>query len=444
MTEDIAYVLGLFVGGGTISDESFDIYLPVRKWGIDNHKNLQSISLDLATDIRRRFQNAFGIVIDNDVISESWHIMPIPGSNISPIKEKLSEYGLPTDGILLNTANLETIKAKLSDYFAEYFISGICDTKGSVADSHRRFSDSAPTISIEIPGSTKNFLFVTQLCSWLHDLGAFADQILYNDPCQHASTNPYYSGWKKGFKIRFLVKEFLQSKSFSLKAKAAHAGRLANKQDIEEQGPCEDRGVEGRIKPVCIHYDIHSSSLPEGVRSKIFLHYFHICAVMKCPYAPVKELRKAIDNYKRHISVLPLLEKNTDLSVIRNSYEHLHDVYFQSSIIKVSTIQVRSLINSEGYKVYPKLLEAIAFLFSSTLNGNRHVGSMEDILDKNAEMNVKISGSGVWGEPIMLTNDLNQRAAIVSSIESDFNQALIDTIISVDDLDINVDKSFQL
>lgn len=444
MTEDIAYVLGLFVGGGTISNDSFEIYLPVRKWGIENHNNIQSISLDLATDVRHRFQNAFDVIIDYTVTNDSWRIMPIVGSNIEPIKEKLREYGLPTDGVLLNSANLETLKNSLPDFYAEYFISGICDTKGSVADSHRRFNDSAPAISIEIPGSTKNFLFVTQLCSWLHDLGAFADQILYNDPCQHAPSNPYYSGWKKGFKIRFLVKEFLQSKSFSLRAKAAHAGQLANRQDVEEQGPCEDRSIEGRVKPVCIHYDIHSDNLPESVRSRIFLHYFHICALLKCPYAPVEELRKVIRDYKRHISVLPLLEKDTNRSIINSSYEHLRSVYFPDSIVNKICLRVSYLTDSEHYRVYPKLSEAIAFLFSPTLNGNRHVGGMVSIIDSNKSMTVQVFGSGTKGEPIMLVNGLNQRAAIISSIESDFNQSLIDKIVSVNDLEIKVDNSFQL
>ena len=272
MTEKVAYVLGLLIGGGTISDNSFEVYLPVRKWGIDDPSNIRSISLDLATEVRKCFQEAFGIVIDYANTRDSWRIMPATMADITPIKRELSRYGLPTEGVLLNNADLSVLRSSISDYYAEYFISGICDTKGSVADSHRRFTSSAPTISIEIPGSTRNYLFVAQLCSWLHDLGAYADQILYNNPCQHAPANPYYAGWKKGFKIRFLAKEFLESKSFSLRAKAAHAGLLASRQEVDEQGACERRSLVGRIKPVCIHSDIHSEELPENIRSRVFLH----------------------------------------------------------------------------------------------------------------------------------------------------------------------------
>lgn len=443
MTEQIAYVLGLLIGGGTISNSSFEVYLPVRKWGIDNNSNIRSISLDLATEVRKCFQEAFGIVIDYTNTRDSWRIMPATQIDITPIKDTLRTYGLPSEGVLLNNADLTVLRSSLSDYYAEYFISGICDTKGSVADSHRRFTSSAPTISIEIPGSTRNYLFVTQLCSWLHDLGAFADQILYNNPCQHAASNPFYRGWKKGFKIRFLAKEFLQSKSFSLRAKAAHAGALASQQEVEEQGACEGRSLQGRVKPICIHCDIHSDELPDNIRSRLFLHYFHVCALMKCPYAPIGELRKIVHGYRRHISALPLLEKDS-VRPIRRSYNHLHNLYFPASETTERYISVRSLIESEGYSIYFKLHEALAYLFSPELNGNRHVGGMEDIINDNLKESVVMTITENLGEPIMLSNPKNQRAAIVSSIASSFNQNLLDKILTIDDLEIRVDSSFRL
>ena len=444
MTEQVAYVLGLLIGGGTISEDSFEVYLPVRKWGINDPSNIRSISLDLATEVRKCFQEAFGIVIDYAYTRDSWRIMPAVLADITPIKRELSRYGLPTDGVLMNNADLSILRSSISDYYAEYFISGICDTKGSVADSHRRFTSSAPIVSIEIPGSTRNYLFVAQFCSWLHDLGAYADQILYNNPCQHAPANPYYSGWKKGFKIRFLAKEFLESKSFSLRAKAAHAGVLASRQAVYEQGACERRGLaEGRIKPVCIHADIHSAELPENIRSRVFLHYFHICALMKCPYAPLDELKAIVKQYKRHISVLPLLEKGEDVQ-IRANYEHLHSVYFPNSATSESRIIVRSVLENSNFELYFKREEALAFLFSPKLNGNRHIGGMGEILNRHLTDSIVVVRTATIGEPIMLLNPSNHRAAIVSTIESSFNQNLLDRIVSVNGLEINVDPSFHL
>ena len=442
MTEEIAYVLGLLIGGGTISENSFEVYLPVRKWGIDNHSNIRSISLDLATEVRKRFQDAFGITVDYENTSDSWKIFPTSLVDLTPVKQVLKKYGLPTDGVLINTADLSLLRSSISSYFAEYFISGICDTKGSVADSHRRFTSSAPTISIEIPGSTENYLFVSQLCSWLHDLGAYADQILYNNPCQHSPSNPYYSNWKKGFKIRFLAKEFLESKSFSLRAKAAHAGVLASQQTVDDQGACEHRRLTGRIKPVCIHADIHSEELPDSIRSRVFLHYFHICALMKCPYAPYNELKSIISQYRNHISVLPLLEKGEE-SQIMTSYEHLHNIYFPNSQTNKSHCIISSLIGNPEYELYTKLEEAIAFLFSQQLNGNRHVGDKNLIIQShNSDSIVVISAES--GEPILLHNPSNHRAAIISTIESSFNQNLLNKIVTVNGLEINVDPLFDL
>lgn len=443
MNEDKAYVLGLLIGGGRINNNTFEIRLPVRKWGVEDHHNIRSISLDLATEVRRRFASAFDIVIDFNITRDSWVIVPATSVDMTHIKHTLEKYGLPSEGVLLNKADISTLREHITSYEAEYFISGICDTKGSVADSHRRFSDSAPTISIEVPGSTKNYLFVTQLCSWLHDLGAYADQILYNNPCQHAPADPYYSGWKKGFKIRFLAKEFMESKSFSLRAKASHAGVLASRQSVEEQGECENRTLRG-VKPVSIHYDIHSTDIPDNIRSRIFLHYFHICALMKCPYAPINELRRIVRDYRHHISVLPLLVKGTE-GEMTSKYEELKRVYFNNSIVLPARVSVNSLLNSTANEIYLKLGEAIAYLFSPTLNGKRHTGSMDEIIENNRDEYVSILRTeGNNGEPIMISNTHNQRTAIVSSIDSPFNQNLLDNIVSVDDLDIKVNETFNL
>ena len=442
MTEELAYVMGLFVGGGTISQNSFEIYLPVRNWGLGNQTNIRLISLDLATEVRHKFQVALNVVIDFDTTNSSWIITPAVMGDISNVKRVLEEYGLPTEGVLINKADLSTLKGSIEPYYAEYFISGICDTKGSVADSHRRFNNSAPTISIEIPGSSKNFAFVMQLCSWLHELGAYADQILYNHPCQHSPSNPYYSGWKKGFKIRFLAKEFLESKSFSLRAKAAHAGQLASHQEVEEQGPCENRIL--RVpKPVCIHSDIHSADLPESVRSKLFFHYFHVCALLRCPYAPIRELTRIARDYKGLISVLPLMEKGEERE-IRDSFLRLRELYFNESSISSVTCSVDSIMNRDSLQIYPKLGEAIAYLFSPSLNGNRHVGSMDSIIDDNRRMSIEMTMSSLDGAPLLLTNSLNERGAIISSIRSEFNQSLIDQVIDIDGLYVKVNDNFVL
>lgn len=460
MTEDLAYILGLFVGGGSIGNNSFELILPFKKWGLMPNVITQ-LSLDIAIETRKKFLNCFNINIDFQNTQDSWRIVPLAPYDLNPLLTELSNLNLPTNGNLIDTVDISILKAKLNSYYAEYFLSGLCDTRGSVVPSHRRFNSGAPIVSIEIPGSTNNFIFVTQLCGWLHEMNVYADQILYNHPCQHAPSNPLYHNWKKGFKIRFLAKEFIESKSFSLKAKADQADRLARRQNVEDQGPCEKRKLNGKVKPICIHCDINSRDLPSSVRGRIFLHYSHLCAVVGCPYAPVKELQKIVKDYKNHISVLPLLIKYGDCAVARRmggfqgnnnketqralaQFKRLQQLYFPASISSRQSFTVKFLTESEMFSKYSKLGEAIAFLFSPTLNGQRHEGPQSVIINNNLSELVSVEKTNNIGEPMVLINDKNDRAAIVSTIDSDFNRKLIDKLLTVNNLDIKVDSSFKL
>lgn len=472
MTEDQAYVLGLFVGGGSINGSAFTINLPFKKWGLAPGV-INSLSRNFAIDIKKRFIDAYGVDVDYNFTNDSWVIYPstsaLAKTDISKLISDLCQYGLPTSGFLLNTVDIANLKASISNYFAEFFISGLIDTRASVEGSHRRFNSNAPIVSLEVPGSTQNFTFVMQICSWLHDLGTYADQILYNHPSQHSPSDPYYSGWKKGFKIRFLAKDFLQQKSFSLQAKSAAAGRAAQRQTVEDQGPCEKRTLVGKVKPVCIHSDIASSSLPQDVRSRVFLHYTHVCALVGCPYAPLAELKQIVQKYNYHISVLPLLQKfceaptfsvagkhrspspastNTNVAIneAENNYYHLQSLYFPSSLTRRQAVIVDDLLKDKDYGVYNKLEEAVAFLFSRVLNGKRHVGNKDIIINDAKSQSIEIlrTNNISKGEPILLINRSNDRAAMISSVESSFNQSLLNKIVGTHGLAIDVDPGFTL
>src|SRR5690606_26617431 len=130
---------------------------------------------------------SYNFSITYEIGNGKWLIRPIDNSDISVLKEDLKFLGLPIGGFLLSSVDLSVAKTKLSGVNVESFLSGIFDTRASLTLSHRRFTDDAPVVSVEIPGSTRNFKFVVQLCSWLTDLGSITDQILYNHPNQHAA-----------------------------------------------------------------------------------------------------------------------------------------------------------------------------------------------------------------------------------------------------------------
>ena len=225
-----AYLLGLLVGGGEISDNTFIINLPFDKWGM-NPKNMSVIATDILTKVCDRFRNCYNFAVHYEIYPKHWVIKPVGVIDLQLLTSDLAEFGLPTQNKLINNVDLSVIKDKLNSIQVEHFLSGIFDTRASLAESHRRFTGDAPIVSIEIPGSSENFVFVVQLCSWLTSLGTITDQILYNHPCQHSPSDSDYTGWKKGFKIRFLAKSFLTTNSFAMQAKsfdAAKLGKIAN------------------------------------------------------------------------------------------------------------------------------------------------------------------------------------------------------------------------
>ncbi len=431
-----AYLLGLLIGGGTISNDTFLIKLPFKKWGM-NPAIMNKIAIDILTKISDKFQNAYGFSISYEIGNSVWSMKPLNSPDISGLIKDLQFLELPTVGFLLNNAELSKAKTELKGIIAENFLTGIFDTRASLALSHRRFTNEAPVVSLEIPGSTKNFLFVVQICSWLTDLGSTTDQILFNHPCQHSAADPTYKGWKKGFKIRFLVKSFLAKHSFALQAKAIDISKLVKLQVKNEQVPCSKRKIR-TPSPVCVHSDIDSPDLPQEVRNKLFLHYFHFCAVLGCKHAPAKEIKQILDNYPDYIFALPRTEKG-NIKRITNAYFSLKAAYFNEKVIEEIEISVEDLISDDNYKGYLELDQGIAFLFSKKLNGKRHSGTKDLIINKNRAESVKIQK--VVDEnffPILLKNETNDRAVLVSSLKSKLNQKLVNQKIERNELNINI------
>lgn len=436
INHDKAYLLGLLVGGGTITNNTFIIKLPFRKWGTDI-RNMNQIAIDILTKICKKFEKCFDFPVTYIIGNSEWRIVPIEKVNISILKSDLKSLGLPVEGFLLNTADLSIAKKILKGIANESFLSGIFDARASLTKSHRRFSDNAPVVSVEVPGSTKNFQFVIQFCSWLTELGSVTDQILFNHPNQHSASDPSYRGWKKGFKIRFLVKSFIAKHSFALQAKAIDVQKIEKSQVREEQLPCIKRKIR-KPSPVCIHSEINSNQLPIKVRNKLFFHYFHFCVQFGCPYAPVREINKLVKEYQEYIFVLPRLEKGNKAE-IEERYKAISQTYFPEKKLVYRDITVGDIWEEEDYSEYHELEQAIAFLFSSKLNGKRHVGSMSKIIKKAEKNSLRIVyPDSTNGYPLFLINAKNNRASIISNLHGLLNQNLIRKHIRVNNVEINL------
>jgi hypothetical protein len=432
---DKAYILGLLVGGGEISDDTFIINLPFDKWGM-NPSNMSHIATDILTKICEKFRNSYNFSVGYDIFPKHWVIKPVGVIDLQPLTADLVEFGLPTQNKLITGVDLTVIKDKLKSIQVEHFLSGIFDTRASLAESHRRFTSDAPVVSLEVPGSSKNFTFVVQLCSWLTSLGTITDQILYNHPCQHSPADSDYTGWKKGFKIRFLAKSFLTNNSFAMQAKSFGVTKLEKSQTKDSQLPCKER--KPKFTAISIHKDIASKDLPTQVRKHLFFHYHHICAVMGCPYAPIDEIKRGIQDYKQLISVFPKLSKGTLLDIAAK-YNDIAVNYFNNNPLTAKRYLVSQLLESELHKSYPDLEVGIAYLCSPELNGKRHIGS-KDLIIKNALNNeiTVLLPENIEGTPIMLSNNSNNRAIIISSTTSKFNQQIVEQIVEINGIDVTV------
>lgn len=431
-----AYILGLMIGGGKVDKAGFIIDLPFNKWGMDPQR-MNIIATDILTRICQYFKDTYHFTVTYEIGNDKWLIKPMADADISLLIQDLVKLGLPTSGFLLSTVDLQIAKAKLSGVGVETFLSGIFDTRASLTASHRRFTDDAPVVSVEIPGSTENFKFVVQLCSWLTDLGSITDQVLYNHPNQHAAADPDYKGWKKGFKIRFLVKSFLARHSFALQAKAIDITKIETQQRIEEQIPCYLRKLK-QPSAVAVHSDQNSNALPIEVRNKLFFHYHHFCAVLNCPHAPKLEIEKLVQQRSSLINFFPRLTKGMDKD-LEVKFERIQSSYFPAIEIFYKKIKVNKLIADESFNDFIGLASGIAYLFSEALRGKRHSGSMSEVLDacKNNEVVVSAIGSD-FDSPLLIVNTANHRAFICSSVSNKLNQELIKEKIEVDGIIVNI------
>jgi hypothetical protein len=432
-----AYILGLLTGGGRLDKETFIIELPFKKWGMEPQK-MNIIAVDILQRISSLFNKEYSLNVTYEIGNNKWFIKPLDDENFDKIKIDLQKLNLPIVGFPLNTVDLTVCKENLKGINAESFLSGIFDSRASITLSHRRFNSEAPVVSIEIPGSTKNFKFVVQLCSWLTELGSITDQILYNHPNQHSSSDPTYKGWKKGFKIRFLIKSFLANHSFALQAKSIDAELIEKHQKKLEQEECPFRKIR-KPSPVSVHNDMDSESLPIEVRNNLYFHYFHFCASIGCKFAPREEVKRIVKEKKNLISFFPRLSKG-NIDEITDEFNSITTEYFNEYETSQNRLSSKSILSETSPFInYYGLEQGIAYLLSPKLNGKRHSGPMANILKEFSQIHLEIIHFvKLEDEPIMIFNKSNDRAIICSNISSKTNQKLILNKTETQGLDVKL------
>ena len=415
ITTDKAYILGLIVGGGSFSQDrrSFFIKLPYKQWG-DVETNPQRAGL-IATDIlqvvKPLMRAEYGIDVSYSAGRE-WRIDC--SGDTSELIEDLRSVNIEPTIELHKTADISMLIQSLVDTnMKKRFIAGIADTIGSMAPSHRRFSEDVQIISFEISGF--NYKFICQLCNLLYEVGCSPDQILWQHPNMQSGTDPYYRQWKKGNKLRVTLDSFstFGSLAFKSKSRASMENLARESSTYETESKCEDKrlSVTGVVS---VHIDENYQGIPEEIRGGHYIHNKQFCAVLNCPHAPRKNLDELLSHAEKYISPFAVLYKDTaeDVDKILNSNPLLSGRTYTDC-----TINVRQIINAfnKGFqtalfrnntitfserreKGYPLnvMLDGIAYIISSetgNLNGKRPRGNRTEIIMQAIEKDRLLSFS---------------------------------------------------
>lgn len=401
---DKAYLLGLIIGGGFFgnAEDYFQIKLPYKKWGsiIDNPKRAGAIARDIVTKVNAMFRAVYNLSIQYEATDKgNWTILC--EGDISELKEDLQNLGIECDGELRGNVDLQPIIDHLvDDNLKRRFVAGLADTIGSMAKSQRRFNDEHQIISFEIKGY--NFKFVCDLCRLLYSINAIPDQINWNHPNIHCTSNPYYKQWNKGFKLRILLDQYAEYGSFSFRTKAESSQENRKLQkETHKAEKCETRALS--ISASCVHPAEKDMRLPEVIRDGHYIHCKHFCAVLGCEHAPYNLLKPYLNKIGDYISPFPILCKapRNEIEQIISSDSLMSNREYQEvdwsveTLLKTFKENEKTLMGGDAITSgYPlsEILKGIAYVIAddSELSGKRPKGAFLKVLTKHVTQNPEL------------------------------------------------------
>lgn len=402
---DKAYLLGLIIGGGFFgnAEDYFQIKLPYKKWGsaTDNPNRPGAIAGDILHKVNEMFKAIYSLSVQYEASDKgNWTILC--EGDTSELKEDLQNLGIKCEGELRGNIDLQPIIDLLvDDNLKRRFVAGLADTIGSIVRSQRRFNDEHQIISFEIKGY--NFKFVCDLCRLLYSIKAIPDQVNWNHPNIHCSSNPYYKQWNKGFKLRILLDQYTQYGSFAFRTKAESSQENRQLQkETHSAKECETRGLS--ISASCIHPAEKDKRLPEAIRNGHYIHSKHVCAVLGCEHAPYSLLKPYLKKVGDYISPFPILCKapkneierivSSDNLMSKRTYQDIR--WKVATLLKVFREKEKSLMGGNTLTTgYPlsEILKGIAYVVADDdeLSGKRPKKSFIKILEKHLEQNQQLS-----------------------------------------------------
>lgn len=430
---DQSYLLGLLIGGGVLHGNSLQIVLPYKKWGdlAINPCRAGGIAEDILSRLNPLWMAQYNMNVSYKVGTD-WKILSHSVSK--KLKDDLENLGLPREGELRHSANLKKLYSYLStNEHKKNFITGLVDTIGSMAASHRRFVSDFQIISFEFKGN--NFQLVKDVAKILMDINCYPDQILWNHPNQHSGTCRYYKSWKKGFKVRVALDDYMLKGGFVFKSKQLSAQENKKLQksraNTTEGKPVK---ISGRVT---LHIDENSDWLPIEVRGGHFIHNLHFYDVLDLPTPPNFKLAAYLNNFHKYFCPFTCLTKGSydDIKNIIITEKYLEKTKYteHSASIKnfldIHSKDANQLMygnnNNNGFPI-TYILQGVAYIIAAStgdgIKGKRVLGNYINLIDKYNEFSIKIAIPDK-GTCLLVHN--KKYAALVGYINDEFNKTLV-------------------
>ena len=440
MDTDKAYIFGLIIGGGDFgnAEDVFRIRLPYKKWGSykDNPKRAGRIIEDILKKLSPIFRTIYNLTIQYETSKSGEWIILCEGDT-SGLKEDLLKYGITDYGEIRKYVKIDKFISELvDDNMKRRFIAGLADTIGSISKSHRRFTDENQIISLEISGF--NYEFVCALCHLLYSIDCIPDQVNWNHPNIHCTSDCYYKKWNKGFKLRILLDQYAKFGAFAFRTKAESLREnLKFQKKTHKAKPCEERTIN--IKPSTVHIAEDDLDLPEKIRGGHYINFKHFCAVLGCEHAPYERVKSCFNSLGDYIIPFPILckDKYSVISNIINSDKLLSERKYDildasvSHLMDIHDGNPKSLVYGDsaltGYPI-AEVLQGVAYVIAkdNELFGKRLKGAYLKLilrhLSHNSNLSIEIRKPDLLTPLIVIGND---RGALIGARNPDVYKRLI-------------------
>lgn len=393
-----AYLFGVLVGGGEIKDGRLSIKFPFKDWGdaFENPSVAGQIGEDILSQVKPIMKEQYDI--DLSYQTEPWRIPSVEVTD--KLEEELRSNGLPTSGEFRKQADISQV-LEWNEVFQKRFVAGLADTIGSVNKNHRLFDENYQIVSFEFNGN--NYELVHQFYRLLEDnLGMKVNQILWNHPNQHSGNDPFYTKWKKGFKVRVILSHFISEASFVFGAKTDQAEENLDLQEGEVE--VDDEIPFSNPSRKCVHLGEQDDFLPENIRGRHFIHWRHFLAYLEGEDKTGK-LGEHLDNFSKLITPYPypVLKKaeRDEIESVKERFPVMRNREYDEKEFDLERLKRlndngEKLVYGDGDSGYPiaQILEAINYVLAAqegNLKGIRPLlgpyDSREDRLEKAIENN---------------------------------------------------------